>query len=228
MGGDDDRLCHSAVGQRGADCQRGPARRVHPSLGGEGSGASSGTVSSFGQREAARRLVAALPGVQSVQCDLSVQLPTESVRDDGHIERAAQRALDWNRKVPGNVQAHVRDAWIELTGLAATALQREAAEDAVRHVTGVRGVTNAICLAPIVAPFIIRQNIEAALGRHAARSAQHLEISIDAGVVTVRGQVDCSADREAVLGAARSTPGVTTVHDALQVGERGHAFSANR
>ena len=188
----------------------------------------SGTVSSFGQCEAARRLVAALPGVQSVQCDLSVQLPTESVRDDGHIERAAQRALDWNTKVPGNVQAHVRDAWIELTGLVATALQREAAEDAVRHVTGVRGVTNAICLAPIVAPFIIRQNIEAALGRHAARSAQHLEISIDAGVVTVRGQVDCSADREAVLGAARSTPGVTTVHDALQVGERGHAFSANQ
>ena len=177
-----------------------------------------GTINRFAHCEAARKLVAAIPGVRSVHCDLVVRLPAENVREDNHIERAAQRALDCNPKVPGNVQAQVKDAWIRLTGLAATPLQREAAEEAVRHVAGVLGVTNAICLAPAVAPFVLRDNIELALGRHPAREVRHLEIVIDGTVVTVRGRIDSSAERDVVLGAARSTPGVTEVRDELQLG----------
>ncbi|MGE0801041.1 MAG: BON domain-containing protein [Lautropia sp.] len=70
---------------------------------------------------------------------------------DAAIRRAAQRALDWDPRVPSNVYATVDARWIMLHGLAATDAQRSAAEQAVANVAGMLGVTNAVQLAPISA-----------------------------------------------------------------------------
>ncbi len=63
----------------------------------------------------------------------------------------------------------------------------------------------------------IRHEIEQALERRAVRDATNLQIEIRDNVVKLTGTVYSWAEREAVLGAARYTPGVLSVEDHLRL-----------
>ena len=54
--------------------------------------------------------------------------------------------------VPSNVQATVEDGWVTLVGHAEWEFQRKAAMNAVRHLFGVKGVSNDITLRPSIKP----------------------------------------------------------------------------
>jgi osmotically-inducible protein OsmY len=68
-----------------------------------------------------------------------------------------------------------------------------------------------------VVPANITQQIGAALQRHAALEANHIQVSVQGGTVTLSGRVDSASERKAAKGAAWSAPGVTEVIDHLQL-----------
>jgi osmotically-inducible protein OsmY len=104
-----------------------------------------GNVDSLREAVAAERAVKRVDGVRSIANDLHVK--THHERTDTDIAREALHRLRNNVAIPLAVQAVVRDGHITLDGTVSWPHQRAAAENAVRHLSGVTGVTNAILIA---------------------------------------------------------------------------------
>ena len=84
---------------------------------------------------------------------------------------------------------------ITLEGEVDWQFQKSAAERAVLHLTGVKGVTNLITVKPKVAPTEVKEKIEAAFKRNAILDANQIKVQVDGGKVTLRGV--CAPGRSA-------------------------------
>jgi len=128
------------------------------------------------------------------------------------------RALEDRITVPRDrVKVTVSDGWITLEGDVEWQYQREAAESAVRHLMGVKGVVNLITIKPRLSPTEIRSKIEAALRRTAELDAQRITVETEGSKVVLRGRVRAWAEREEAERAAWRAPGVTQVENYITV-----------
>jgi osmotically-inducible protein OsmY len=111
----------------------------------------------------------------------------------------------------------VENGWVTLEGDVRWQYQKQAAEDAVYNLTGVRGVTNTIKLLPATNSVLVRDSIRRALERNADVEAASINIETSGSKVTLKGKVHSWSERNIVEQAAWSSPGVTAVEDDLQV-----------
>lgn len=178
-----------------------------------------GTVDTYFKRWAAQEAAHRVFGVQDVANDINVKVAGEGIPNDTEIAQAVRQALKWDVLVPEeDIQSTVSDRWVTLTGKVDRISQREDAERAIRHLTGVRGVNNLIKVIPAtVAPETVREAIETALERRADRDAGRIAVAVRDGTVTLSGNVASWAEKRAVLGAAGHAPGVTEVDDQLEI-----------
>jgi osmotically-inducible protein OsmY len=147
-----------------------------------------------------------------------VKLDPGHKRSDSEIANAIESALQWHTLVPAErIQVKVEKGWVTLKGEVDWEYQRLNAEKAVRPLTGVVGISNAITLKPSVTPAKVVDRIRDALARHAEREAKHIEVMVSGSAVTLRGNVDSWADRNAAFGAAWSAPGVSSVVNDIRV-----------
>jgi osmotically-inducible protein OsmY len=175
-----------------------------------------GEVSSLTEKWYAERAVERVRGVRAIANDIEVR--TDGERSDTDIARSAADALRWNSVVPAEeVTAKVEKGWITLRGEVAYEYQRRAAERAVRHLPGVRGVTNLITVKPRVMPSNIKAQIEETFQRQAAFDANSIAVEVSGGEVTLRGKVRSWAERYEAEKAAWRAPGVTAVHNHITV-----------
>jgi osmotically-inducible protein OsmY len=105
----------------------------------------SGDVTSVRAAIAAERAVKRVDGVRGIANALHVRARQE--RTDTDLAREALHRLRNNVAVPLCVQAVVRDGHIRLDGTVTWDYQRAAAEEAVRYLSGVTGVSNDIVVA---------------------------------------------------------------------------------
>lgn len=175
----------------------------------------SGAVPSFIEKQAAERAAQRVGGVRAVVEKIDVRVPGSFHRDDEDIAGAIIDQLRWNVQVPDDaIKVRVENGWVDLTGDVEWEYQRRAAEDSIRRLTGVVGITNKIDILPKVAKSQeIQSKIEAALKRAAEREAAHLGIQVRGNRVILSGKVRSFAELRAVKGAAWSAPGVTSVDD---------------
>ena len=177
-----------------------------------------GTVGSYGERQAAQRAAHRVASVLDVANDIQVKVPGSSGSTDSALAQRVRRALEWNVFVPEQkISTTVSDGWVTLEGEVDDLSQREAAEKAIRDIAGLVGVVNKVEVSPAAFACDIRRAIESALERHAAREAYHLSIEAKGGRVTLTGIVGSFAEKKAALGAARSTHGVRSVTDHLRI-----------
>ena len=105
-----------------------------------------------------------------------------------------------------------------LSGSADWYYQKTAAEDDVRKLSGVRGVTNNISISPRVDATNVKSKIESALKRHAEVEAKAIRVTVQNGnKIILEGRVDNWDERRAVESAAWSAPGVASVDDRLVI-----------
>lgn len=177
-----------------------------------------GTVDTFIQKHAVERAVRRVAGVRGIAVDLEVQLAPGHERTDADIAQAAVGALRWHSLVPQDrVKVEVEDGWVTLRGELDWAYQSASAEQAVRPLMGVRGVRNEIRLVQHASAQQIRDEITAALTRHAQREARRIAIDVEGGVVTLHGRVDSLPEHDAAMGTALAAKGVKRVIDRLEV-----------
>lgn len=178
-----------------------------------------GTVSSWAKRNAAEEAAHRVMGVRDVANDIVVRTPGSGVRSDTDIAHAVRHALEWDVFVPDeSIHTTVSKGQVTLEGEVELWTEREDAERAVRNLAGVREVVNHIAIKPSrVKPGDVRGSIEAALERQAEREARRIEVEIRDGRVSLTGTVHSWAEKQAVIGAAKGTPGVVAVEDHLRI-----------
>lgn len=178
-----------------------------------------GTVDSYPMKIAAERVALRLAGVKAVANDIQVELPFERIRDDTDIARAAATALEWDTRVPDErVRVSVRDGWVILEGDVFWQYQREAAADAVRNLTGVKGVTNLITIStPKVPAEEAKSKIEEALKRSVGIDAVQIQVDVKDGKATLSGSVRSPSAREEAEKAAWSARGIWEVENRIAV-----------
>ena len=98
----------------------------------------------------------------------------------------------------------------------------EHAENAVRHLIGVVGVSNSITIkpkVPTVQAFEVKNGIEAALKRNARllRDAEKIQVEISGSKVILRGSVGIWADFDEARYTAYRASGVSEVENNLGV-----------
>ena len=109
----------------------------------------SGHVSSYAEKYAAERAAKRVHGVKAVANELDVKLPGFSQRTDEDIATAAVNALKSHISVPADkIKVTVSNGWVKLEGEVEWQYQRISAENAVRYLQGVKGVSNLITVKP--------------------------------------------------------------------------------
>jgi osmotically-inducible protein OsmY len=139
-----------------------------------------GTVSSNSERWEAEDAAKEVYGVSAVANEIQVRLPDEYTRTDTDIAEAAVNALLWDVAVPDQwIQVTVSDGWVTLSGQVDLPHQRNAAERAVRYLTGVRGVSNEIMVQPAVTAEDVKTRIEAVRHHNAEVNARSIHAEVD-------------------------------------------------
>lgn len=174
-----------------------------------------GFVGSYAQKWAAERAAARVVGVKDVRDYLDVLPPDEA--EDRRIRRAARRALEWDARVPDGVHAEVTDGVVRLRGVVKRFSEREAAEEAVRNLIGVRDVVNEIRVASAPSRGDLETDIEAAIRRRFGSDGHRIGIATVDGVATLSGVVPTLVMLEDIERTVRSIPGVTRIDNQLLV-----------
>ena len=179
-----------------------------------------GFADSFPERLAAEKAAKRVYGVIAVANDIRVRLPYEST--DTEIASNVSHAIQSNASVPENrIKVTVRDGWVTLEGTVDWRFQKNLADEAVKFLGGVRGISNEIAVAPDLrrrlSPEQVRNAIEDALRRSAEVDSRRIRVEVSGSTVSLYGNVRSWAEREEAERAAGAAPGVTGVENQIAV-----------
>jgi osmotically-inducible protein OsmY len=179
-----------------------------------------GHVNSYAEKVAVIAAAQRVKGVHAVAENIEVRYPFQKQTADDQIAKRAYDILNWDVLVPkDSVDVLVQDGWVTLSGRVDWNYSKTAAEDDVRKLSGVCGVTNKITIRqPDVEPSSVKKKIESALKRHAEIEANAIRVTVqDGNKVVLEGKVDNWDERRAVENAAWSAAGVASVEDRLKI-----------
>jgi osmotically-inducible protein OsmY len=175
-----------------------------------------GHVSNLCEKIAAEEAVKHVAGVRGVAERLEVRVPGEFINRDDGIAQRALTCLAWDTLVPSDsIKVTVENGWVTLFGEVSWRYQRNEAENVVRKLNSVVGVTNNISLKQQPQPSDVKRCIENALRRSANLDSKAIRVSVYEGTVTLDGMVDSWTARDRAEEAAWAAPGVREVRDNL-------------
>jgi len=175
-----------------------------------------GFIDSYAGKLAAERAVKRVRGVRAVANDIVVRVKVD--RTDADIAADAVRALKLHPEISESIQATVHNGHVTLTGKVEWLVQRDRAEEVVRHIRSVRGIQNHIEVSPKTIQRDVRRRIVQALHHNADVDARHIDVAIgDDDAVVLTGTVRSWSQRDAAERAAGSAPGIRRVDNGLIV-----------
>ena len=176
-----------------------------------------GKVGGYYQKQAAEKTTMRVTGIRGVAEKLEVVLPGPHTRSDTEIAQAAANALHWNAIVPDDVKVTVENGWLTLTGKTEWSFQKQAAQSAVRMLTGVTGVSNQVEVKQSTPSATIKSQIEDTLKLASERDAKRIAVENKNGVVTLTGTVRNWSEKNDAGRTAWNAPGVSKVENNIQV-----------
>ena len=179
-----------------------------------------GHLSSYAEKIAAEKAVRRVKGVRAIAEEIEVRYPGQKQTSDDEIAKRALNIFQWDTVLPHeNIRLTVHKGLVTLTGEVQWYFQKSGAEKAIRKLSGVIGVVNDITVKPAAKVANVKSKIEDALKRHAEVEAEGIQITVLNDEVTLNGRVASWDERQAVITAAWSAPGVRLVEDHLTIGK---------
>jgi osmotically-inducible protein OsmY len=177
-----------------------------------------GHAGTYAQKAAAETTVKRVKGVRGFVDRLEILPFGAKYGSDEDIADRAAKVVEWDVTIPkGAVQIQVADGYVTLTGEVEWQYQRFAAEQAVRKLYGIRGMSNQIKLKTRVRAADVKRRIEDALERQADLTAKEIQVTVDGDRVRLDGKVKAWAERKTIERAAWAAPGVKIVEDHVHI-----------
>jgi osmotically-inducible protein OsmY len=177
-----------------------------------------GHVSSYSDKWNAERTAQRVSGIRAITVEIDVKLPGSSKRTDVDVANSVENALVWATDLlQGNLKVIVENGWVTLGGNVDWDYQRQSAASAIRHLTGVRGVSCDIAVKPKVSMSDVKSDIEAALKRRAISESQKIIVAVDGSSITLSGTAHSWSERELATHSVWGTPGVQHVVNEITV-----------
>jgi osmotically-inducible protein OsmY len=176
-----------------------------------------GAVDTYPQKWAAEDATKRVSGVRTVAQDLTVKILSDHKRTDSDIAAAVQHALKWDVLTPNAVTAKVQNGAVTLAGQVKWNFERNAAEKAVRYLTGVAAVHNEITLRPETSAPEVKEKIKSALQRQATKDSDSIHVDTSGSKVTLTGNASSWQSIADASNAAWAAPGVTEVVDHMKM-----------
>ncbi len=176
-----------------------------------------GVAPSLYQKCVAEQVASRIKGVSAVVNELL--LGGESVISDEDIMDSILSSLERDALVPEEqVSVIVHNGIVHLSGTVDSLLARSSAEDDARLVSGVKGIVNEIDVVrePQFTDLQIASDVSSALLRELLLGPSEIVVSVEKGVVTLKGSVSTADRCRMVAEVARRVPGV--------LGVRNHVF----
>ena len=178
----------------------------------------SGHVANYAQKIAAERAIKRLKGARGFVDRLEVRLFSALSETDETIAMRIANLLDWDVTIPtGKVKVEVANGFVVLTGEVDWQYQRLAAEQGLRRLHGVVGVSNRVIVKALVRAADVQRRIEEALDRQADLTASKVRVVVDGDHVRLEGEVRVWKDRDTIERAAWAAPGVKAVEDRVSI-----------
>ena len=184
-----------------------------------------GTVNSYAKKMEAEAAAKNVAGVNILVEKITIEYSGASTHTDNDVAREIMAAFKWNWEVPSDVvKVSVENGWVTLEGTMEWNYQKEAAQKAVKHLAGVKGVTNLIEINSSIKDHVEKTAIERAIQRNWSVSDQDINVSVSGNRVTLTGTVDSIFQKDKAAHLAWQAPGVWTVDNELVV-DYSHAMA---
>ncbi len=178
----------------------------------------SGTVDSYPKKQEAENAAKNVLGVKVVVENIEVHFSSEwAAKTDNDIAVEVVNALKWNWKVPDDkVKVKVENGWITLEGEMKWDYQREAARNALKYLSGVKGVSNNIKIKS-ERDSVEKREIESAIARNWLLNDRDIHVKVSGTNVTLSGSVHSLYEKDEAARLAWKAPGVWSVSNDLLV-----------
>jgi osmotically-inducible protein OsmY len=177
-----------------------------------------GHVESYMEKRAAESAAGRVKGVKAVAEEIEVRLPFGTKRGDEEIAAAAIERLSWDVSVPRDaVKVKVEKGWVTLSGEVDWYYQKQAAEQDVRGLFGVVGVSDQTTIKPRINVSSLSDDITHALHRSVFFDPKEVTVSAKGGNVTLTGTVHSWHDRQVAASTAWGAPGATSVENDIAI-----------
>jgi osmotically-inducible protein OsmY len=180
----------------------------------DGAIALGGHVMTIHEKHVAVRAAERVDAVRAVADDIEIRPPSLHERADDEIAEEIAHLRGWGAQIPDSVAVQVRNGRVILHGQVESASQRDAAESAVRQLTGVHVVDNLIKVKPQTEPAAadVERRVQEAIARMADLHARSIRVTMH-----LDGLVPSLAALQTALRAAESASGVTAVESEIVV-----------
>lgn len=190
-----------------------------------------GIVAEESHKSLAQETVASLPGVKSVDNQLTLKSEPAAEASDGWIGTQVKYSLLYNRHVSGmKTQVDVNDGIVTLQGEAENQAQKDLAGEYAKDINGVQGLKNDMTIAKIPSDpkqtltekmddaSITAQVKMALLTRHST-SAFKTGVETNDGIVTLSGKATSGAGKDMATKVANDAKGVIKVINNMTIEE---------
>jgi osmotically-inducible protein OsmY len=182
-----------------------------------------GTVAEASHKSLAQDTVESLPGVKSVENQLTVKGESPAEHSDAWIGTKVKTTLLYHRNVRGTkTDVNVSDGVVILSGEASSLAQKELTTEYASDVEGVKSVKNEMTIAKTpgkpdqttaekIDDASITAHVKSSLLSHRSTSALKTKVSTTDGVVTLSGEAKNAAEKSLVTKLVTDIDGVSSV-----------------
>lgn len=176
-----------------------------------------GVVDSYAKKVEAESAAKGIIGVQAIVENIEVIYHNSYTKSDVEVANEILAAFQANFSVPDNkINVMVENGRVTLEGDVHWNYEKEAAENSVHLLPGVKAIINNIAVKSLFHDKIEQKDVEDALKRSVINT-ESIEVSVSGTVVTLTGTVHSWYAKDEAARIAWKTPGIWEVKNQLAV-----------